>query len=96
MLKWGALAAMLTIGAPLAALAQSHTPEDEAACTPDVIRLCQQFVPRRREIIACLDERRSELGADCFRVFSRPPPPQQVDQERRARRKPAAKQHDPN
>jgi hypothetical protein len=96
MLKWGALAAILTIGAPLTALSQSHTAEDEAACTPDVIRLCQQFIPRRQEIIGCLRERRSELGAECFRVFSRPQSSQQLDQEQRPRRRPAAKQHSPN
>jgi hypothetical protein len=85
MLKYGALVAVLTIGAPLAALAQSHSPEDEAACTPDVLRLCQHFIPKRPEIIACLTERKNELSPPCYLVFSRPA--QKTEDERR-RRKP--------
>ena len=62
MRKIAALAAFLTIIAPLAALAQSHSPEDEAACTPDVLSLCQQYIPKRQEIIACL--MREEAGTE--------------------------------
>lgn len=73
MRKTAAVAAFLTVNAPFA-LAQSHTPEDEAACTPDVLTLCQQYIPRRQEIIACLTARKQELGPACFAVFSRPAP----------------------
>jgi len=91
----GALAAILTIVAPLAALAQSHSPEDEAACTPDVMLLCQQHIPKRQEIIACLVERKSELGPECSRVFSRPASaqPQRAEERRRPRK---AIDHAPN
>ena len=89
MRKLAALAVVLTFGAPLAALAQSHTPEDEAACTPDVILLCQQYIPKRQDIIACLTARKNELGPACYAVFSRPPPAQRVEEPRRPRRKPA-------
>jgi hypothetical protein len=87
MRRLAALAAMLTLGAPLAALAQSHSQEDEAACTPDVLRLCQQYIPKRPEIIACLVSRKSELSPACYQVFSRPPPKSAADERRR--RKPA-------
>jgi hypothetical protein len=90
--KRAALAVLLTVGVPLAAAAQSHTPEDEAACTPDVIRLCQQYIPKRQDIINCLTERKSELGPACFAVFSRPPSPAKAEEPKRGRRKPAAAQ----
>ena len=95
MRKSAALAVILTLGAPLAAipmaavgpvLAQSHSAEDEAACTPDVLRLCQQFIPRRAEIIACLVANKTELGPACNEVFSRPA--QKPQESRRPPRKP--------
>ena len=72
MRKAAALAVFLTINAPFAALAQSHTAEDEAACTPDVMALCQQYIPQRQDIIACLNAKKQELSPACFAVFSRP------------------------
>lgn len=90
MRKFAALAAFLTFVAPLGALAQSHSAEDEAACTPDVILLCQQYIPKRAEIIACLTARKDELGPACHAVFSRPSPSQKAEEPRRPRpRKPA-------
>ena len=95
MRKSAALAVVLTLGAPLAAVpraatgpafAQSHSSEDEAACTPDVMRLCQQFIPRRQDIIACLISNRSELSPPCNDVFSRPA--QKAQESRRPPRKP--------
>ena len=83
MRKTAALAAFLTLAAPLAALAQSHTPEDEAACTPDVLSLCQQYIPRRQEIIACLTARKAELSPPCHAVFSRPAQSNKVEEPRR-------------
>jgi hypothetical protein len=95
MWKLGALAALLTIAAPLAALPQNYTAEDEAACTPDVMRLCQQFVPNRPTIIACMMENKRQLSPECSAVFSRPASAQQsAEDERRRRRKPSA--HSPN
>jgi hypothetical protein len=90
----GALAVLLTVGAPFAALSQTHTQEDEAACTPDVMRLCQEHVPNRQAIIACMVQKKSELGPECFAVFSRPPSQRASDDDRRSRRKPLS--HAPN
>jgi hypothetical protein len=91
----GALAVLLTIGAPSAALSQTHTQEDEAACTPDVMRLCQEHVPNRQAIIACMVAKKSELGPECFAVFSRPPSQRASEEDsRRSRRKPLS--HAPN
>jgi hypothetical protein len=91
MRKIGALAFILTIGVPLAALAQSHSQEDEAACTPDVMRLCQEFVPNRKEIVACMVAKKKDLSPECHAVFSRPASARRTaDEERRNRRRPAA------
>jgi hypothetical protein len=90
----GVLAVILIMGAPLAAWAQAetHTQEDEAACTPDVMRLCQEFVPNRQAIIACMVQKKRELSPECHTVFSRPPTQRTSDDDRRRRRRPA--QHD--
>lgn len=89
----GALAVILTIGAA-PALAQSHSQEDEAACTPDVMKLCQQYIPNRDDIISCLTEKKRELSTECNKVFSRPPQQRAAEEERRRRRKPT--NHEPN
>ena len=88
MRKTVALAVFLAINAPFAALAQSHSAEDEAACTPDVLALCQQYIPLRQEIIACLNAKKQELSPACFAVFSRPAPGKKAEDPRRPPRKP--------
>lgn len=91
-----ALAVALALGAPSAALAQqAHSAEDEAACTPDVMRLCQEFIPNRKSIVACLVEKKKDLSPECNTVFSRPASSRAVeDSKRPARRKPI--EHAPN
>jgi hypothetical protein len=61
------IAAVTTAAGP--ALAQSQ--EDQAACTPDVMRLCQQNIPDQSRIVACLVRSRLQLSPDCSRVFNR-------------------------
>ena len=43
------------------------------ACTPDVFRLCGQYIPNREQITACLYSQRRHLSPDCRVVFSRRP-----------------------
>ncbi len=67
-------ASLLTVVAALAmaagpAFAQSQ--EDQAACTPDVMRLCQQDIPDQGRIIACLVRSRLQLSPACNGVFNR-------------------------
>jgi hypothetical protein len=45
---------------------------DQQACTDDVFRLCNQFVPDEQRIIACLSQNRRNLSSACQAVFSRP------------------------
>jgi hypothetical protein len=51
------------------AFAQSQ--EDQAACTPDVMRLCQQDIPDQSRIIACLVRSKLQLSPACSGVFNR-------------------------
>jgi hypothetical protein len=51
------------------AFAQSQ--EDQAACTPDVMRLCQQDIPDQGRIISCLVRSKLQLSPACSDVFNR-------------------------
>jgi hypothetical protein len=71
------LAAALSIGS-VAALAQDDRfvndvdAKQRAACTPDVQRLCNQYVPDVPQIVACLKAQRANLSPACADVFSVP------------------------
>jgi hypothetical protein len=47
--------------------------EDQLACTPDVYRLCSQYIPDEKRIVACLQSNVGNLSAACHKVFTRPP-----------------------
>ena len=61
---------------PLAAIAGINpaaaqgTPEQRQACTPEVFRLCNQFVPDAARITACLERNRTRLVPECRRALS--------------------------
>lgn len=40
------------------------------ACTPDVFRLCGQFIPDSGKITACLARQTARLNPQCQKVFS--------------------------
>ncbi len=79
------LAAGLVVCAP--ALAQNYDPDRVAsqgdqkareACTPDVMRLCNDYVPDIPQIVACLKRERANLSPACGEIFaSEDPPPEQ-------------------
>jgi hypothetical protein len=52
------------------AMAEPGTKEEQAACKPDVYRLCKDFIPITDKIVSCLKENRSKLSPACRRVFS--------------------------
>ncbi len=54
-------------------LAHRGTQEEQAACTPDVFRLCSSFIPSESRIVACLMRSRAQLSPACGRVFGPPP-----------------------
>jgi hypothetical protein len=45
------------------------------ACTPDVYRLCSQFIPDEDAITSCLRQRVNSLSPACHKVFTRPDSP---------------------
>jgi hypothetical protein len=46
------------------ALAQV-SPEVQQACTPDVMRLCNEFVPDVAKITACMNRKRALVSQTC-------------------------------
>lgn len=48
--------------------------QDKAAelCTPDVMRLCNEFVPDVEKITACMQKKRRQLSPECAAVFKPP------------------------
>jgi hypothetical protein len=69
MRKLIAMAFVLTIAAPLPAIA--YTQEDIDACTPDAIRLCQQAFPSKSRVVLCLVKHKRQLNAACSMAFNR-------------------------
>jgi len=54
----------------LTAPASAQQTAAEQACTPDVIRLCQQFVPDHKRIAGCLARNKRQLSPACRSVMS--------------------------
>jgi hypothetical protein len=55
------------------AVAHSGTAEEQAACTPDVFRLCFFEIPNEERIVACLNSKLSQLSPACHDVMAGPP-----------------------
>ncbi|CAN0500085.1 unnamed protein product, partial [Phaeothamnion confervicola] len=51
------------------AAAQREFIDPAQACTPDVHRLCSEFIPDRNRITACLFKKRLQLSRDCRTVM---------------------------
>lgn len=79
-----AVAAVLTV----LMLAGSATPAASQAsdaaerCTPDVMRLCSEFVPDANRIVVCLKAKRRQLTQSCSTALQ----PQGGKHKRRVRR----------
>jgi hypothetical protein len=82
-MPWKCKSALRLAGAlsfwSMAALAQSDDrfvndvdAKQRAACTPDVQRLCNQFIPDVPAIVACLTRQQANLSAACADVFAIP------------------------
>lgn len=56
--------------ASTAAVAQNNGSEaEQEACTPDVMRLCQDYIPNEGPIVSCLKLNRARLSPACHQVF---------------------------
>jgi hypothetical protein len=69
--KPAVIVAALAISAIGAGPTFAQSQEDQAACTPDVMRLCQQDIPDQGRIIACLVRSKLQLSPTCAGVFTR-------------------------
>jgi hypothetical protein len=83
---WSILLPALRLAAGLSilaapALAQNYDPDrvpsavdaqQREACTPDVMRLCNDYIPDIPQIVACLKRERLRLSPPCATVFAVP------------------------
>ena len=67
---------------PAMAQAQAHNPKAAELCTPDVMRLCSEFVPDEDRIVSCLKAKRRQLTHSCSTALQ----PQGGKHKRRVRR----------
>lgn len=66
-----AAAAALCFSATVVGAGGHRGAEDaQAACTPDVFRLCSSEIPNETRIVACLKHKRAQLSPGCKKVFS--------------------------
>jgi hypothetical protein len=49
--------------------AAQGTPQQQQACTPDVMRLCNEFVPDVAKISACMARKRASISPACRAAF---------------------------
>jgi hypothetical protein len=67
--RWrAALALLFATVSPSPSFSQG-TLEQRFACTPDVLRLCSEFIPDADQITFCLREKSAELSDACRTVF---------------------------
>src|SRR6201986_5289009 len=63
-----ALALLSATALPTPSFSQG-TLEQRLACTPDVLRLCSEFIPDADQITICLREKSAELSDACRTAF---------------------------
>ena len=59
----GLLTVLMVAGGTKPAAAQASDAADR--CTPDVMRLCNEFIPDADRIVACLKSKRGQLTPSC-------------------------------
>jgi hypothetical protein len=75
--RWSRYAAVGFLFAGLAistgatpAAAQANRAEAEQLCTPDVMRLCNEYIPDPNRIVRCLKAKRRQLSPGCHAALS--------------------------
>ena len=61
--------AQLPIPLPLPLPLPTGTPEDRAACEPDVQRYCKAAIPDTMRVLNCLQTNRQRIGKPCQNVL---------------------------
>jgi hypothetical protein len=70
--KMALVAALLVASSTTASYAQGlfeATPQEQAACRPDVRRFCREFIPDTFRILACLQSHRVRISKACRGVL---------------------------
>jgi hypothetical protein len=55
---------------PSGAISAPGTDEQQAACTPDVYRLCSSEIPNVDHILQCMNAKKTSLSPACKAVFT--------------------------
>ena len=79
----GVLTVLMVAGGTKPAAAQSSDAAER--CTPDVMRLCSEFIPDANRIVVCLKAKRRQLSPSCLSVMTSGKGSQKA-KKRRARR----------
>jgi hypothetical protein len=61
------------------------TPEQQQACTPDAMNLCQNYIPDAGRVRACLLSRRASLSPACRAAIGAGEPKSSAPRKRRRR-----------
>ncbi|WP_081948851.1 MULTISPECIES: hypothetical protein [unclassified Methylobacterium] len=61
------------------------TPEQQQACTPDAMSLCQNYIPDAGRVRACLLSRRASLSPACRAAIAAGEPKSSAPRKRRRR-----------
>lgn len=67
----GAAATQAQLPLPIPLPLPQGTPEDRAACEPDVQRHCKNAIPDQLRVLACLQDNRKRISAACQGVLIR-------------------------
>jgi Cysteine rich repeat len=65
----GSTVALAQLPLPLPLPMPSGTPEDRAACEPDVQRHCKAAIPDQLRVLNCLQDNRSRISRACQGVL---------------------------
>ena len=79
----GVLTVLMVAGGTKPAAAQSS--DAASLCTPDVMRLCSEFIPDADRIVVCLKAKRRQLSPSCLGALTSGGGAQKA-KKRRARR----------
>jgi Cysteine rich repeat len=67
----GSTVALAQLPLPLPLPMPQGTPEDRAACEPDVQRYCKASVPDQLRVLGCLQDNRKRISNACQGVLAR-------------------------
>ena len=67
----GSTIALAQLPLPLPLPMPEGTPEDRAACEPDVQRYCKAVIPDQLRVLGCLQDNRKRISRSCQGVLAK-------------------------